>query len=174
MRSSLFAVDRRRWIAALIGIVGASAISIALLYPESDEEQIERVLQRLASAVSFETPIDNPMFFGSRLSEQFQDLLAEDVRVRVSEVPFPLPSHRGQLGLAAAQGLSRYGSLQVSLSGINPKINGKTAEVKTVASVMTFSGAQLQSTERPVDFSLSKADGDWRVSSVKVSADPEH
>lgn len=161
-------MDRRRAIAATVSALGLGVLGYALFSPLSEEEQVENVLRALCAAVSFDEPIQNPMFFGSHLSEQFQDLLTEDVRVMLSEVHFPIPSHRGQLGLAAARGLSRYGSLNATLGGLEIQLQEGQAEARATVTVVSNSGGEVRRADRPVDFSLIKVDGEFRVASVKV------
>src|SRR5690606_2113175 len=96
-------------------VIGTASLGYALFSQVSDEELIAEVLNELARSVSFSEPIGNVVFYGARLSERFEDLLTETVNIRISEVNASLPRERNKLALAAAQVLSRYGSLDASI-----------------------------------------------------------
>jgi hypothetical protein len=163
-------MQRRTLLAGGAAVLGVLSVGYALFAPVSDEELIVEVLDELAAALSFSEPIQNPIFFGSRLSERFQDVFAEQVNLRVAEVSARIPSHRGQLGLAAAQALSRYGSLDVSFGSTTVNVSGQSAQVTSEASVVgTFQG-EMRRDSRSVDFDFVLTDGDWQIAGARVEA----
>lgn len=163
-------MDRRQLIGASAGLVGVAAIGYALFSPVSDEEMIAQVLDELGLALSFSAPISNLVFFGSALSEKFETIFTEQVQIRVSEVSARIPSSRGKLGLAAAQALTRYGSLNVSFSIDELRITGDSARCEATASVSGNQGGVMRSDSRPVIFRFSKDSGDWLIQRATVQA----
>ena len=151
-------------------ILGALSVGYALLAPASDEEMIAEVLDDLGLALSFSAPISNPIFFGSGLSEKFENIFAEQVQILVSEVSFRVPDSRGKLGLAAAQALSRYGSLSVSFSVDTLTITDEVAHCEATAKVSGNQGGQLRTDSRPVVLEFSKGSGEWLIQSALVRA----
>jgi len=163
-------MDRRQLLGATVGLLGLGAIATALLAPASDEELIAQVLDDLALSLSFSEPIANPIFFGSNLSEKFEDILSEHVQISVSEVAGSIPSARGKLGLIAARALSRYASLRITLSIDELTVQGDSAHCAATAEVTGNDGAGLRSDSRSVVFDLVKDGGDWLISSARVEA----
>lgn len=163
-------MDRRQVLGASAAILGALSVGYALLAPASDEEMIAQVLVELGLALSFSAPISNPLLFGSALSDKFESIFTEQVSIRVSEVSTQLPRSRGKLGLAAAQALSRYGSLNVSLSIDELTIHGESAHCEATASLAGNRGGELRSDSRRVTFDFTKQSGDWLIQSALVRA----
>jgi hypothetical protein len=162
-------MQRRTLLAGGAAALGLLSVGYALFAPVSDEELIIEVLDELALALSFSEPIQNPIFFGSHLSDRFQDIFAEQVDLEVAEVSGRIPSHRGQLGLAAAQALSMYGSLDVTFGSTSVTVSGTSAEVTSEASVVgTFQGEMRRDT-RSVHFEFVLTDGDWKIKGARVS-----
>jgi hypothetical protein len=162
-------MDRRTAIAASATAVGVMGIGYALFAPVSDEELIAEVLDRLAGALSFSEPIANPLFFGSHLAETFNQILVDNVDIRVVEVSAQIPSHRGKLALAAARVLQRYGSLDASFGSIDISVNGDAASVNAEATLMGHVSGELRRDSRAVAFDFSRVDGDWRIASARVA-----
>jgi|SRR5690606_6420383 len=168
-------MDRRTALGAGAIVIGAASLGYALFAKVSDEELIADLLNELARTVSFSEPIGNVVFHGSRLSERFQELMTERVDIRISEVQSALPNRalpneRGKLGLAAAHTLSRYGSLDVSLSINTLRIEGDSASCKATATLIALEQGAPRRDTRPVDFTLIKDDGSWRIQAARVRA----
>lgn len=163
-------MDRRQLLGAGAALVGVVAVGYALFAPVNDEELIAEVLTELGLALSFSAPISNPLFFGSALSDKFENLFTEHVKISVSEVSGTLPDSRGKLGLVAAQALSRYGALNVSFSIDELKVSGDSARCLATASLRGNQGGEFRSDSRPVVFSFKKEDGDWRIQRARVRA----
>lgn len=161
-------MDRRQLLGAFAAVLGVAAVGYALFSPLSDEEMIAQILDDLGMALSFSAPIQNPIIFGSTLSDTFESIFAEQVDIRVSEVSGKLPKRRGKLGLAAAQVLSRYGSLNVSFSIDELTFSGTSAKCVATASVTGNQGGQLRSDSRPVILDFSKESGDWLIQRATV------
>jgi len=149
----------------LLGVLG---MGMALFYPQSDEEKIAEQLHGLAQAIGFSEPIANPVFFGSALAEHLEPYMTESVQVMVPEVQQHLPRERARLALAAALALSRYGSLDVSLSDLAIVLLPEGANVTAQARVTATSGSEPKMDRRPVHFALVRESGTFKVSSVRV------
>lgn len=163
-------MERRNLILGALLAGGAILVMTALFWPKSDEELILAQLNSLAEAVGFSEPIENPMFFGATLADRLEPLVTEQVQVSIPEVHGTVPRDRGQLALASAMALSRYGSLSVSLSSINIQLSAGGARANAEARVIATEGGQLKSDSRTVHFELIKDSGDYQVSSVRVGA----
>lgn len=159
-------MDRRTALGAGAIVIGTASLGYALFSQVSDEELIAEVLNELARSVSFSEPIGNVVFYGARLSERFEDLLTETVNIRISEVNASLPRERNKLALAAAQVLSRYGSLDASISIDTLNITDGSAQCRSTATVIALEHGSPTRTRRAVDFTLSKENGSWRVHTV--------
>jgi len=165
-------MDRRTVLILTLLAAGISSISLALLWPESDEERIATMLGELADAIGFSEPIENPVFYGSALANRLEDYLTEQVRVDVHDVRAKVPSDRGQMAMAAAMALARYGSLDVTLSDVSIQMEGDGAQASAEARVIANEAGQMRSESRRVHFVISKEGGDFKVSSVRAG-DPE-
>ena len=164
------AMDRRQLMGAGAVLLGTGAVGYALFAPVNDRELVAELLDELASTLSFSEPIGNVVFRGSHLSERFKELFVEQIQIRVSEVHGDIPSHRGKLGIAAAQALARYGSLDVSFGIDDMKIQGDSAEIQATATVMGTYGGEMKRDTRPVMFTAVKISGEWRIQTAFVSA----
>ena len=69
----------------------------------------------------------------------------------------------------AATALSRYGSLDVSLSDLQISLT-EEAHVQALATLAATQGSRLKQDERQVRFVLIKAGGDYIVSEIVVLA----
>ena len=163
-------MERRNLIVGALLVGGGIFVMAAWFWPKSDEELIAAQLDSLAAAVGFSEPIENPLFFGSALADRLEPLVTEHVQVDIPEVHGSVPKDRGQLALASAMALSRYGSLSVSLSSLNIQLSTTGAQVSALARVIAAEGGQLKSDTRTVDFELVKDSGNYQVSSVRVGA----
>ena len=168
-------MNRRTALGAGAIVAGTASLGYALFAKTSDVELIAEVLNELARAVSFSEPIGNVIFHGSRLSEKFQELMTERVDISISEVHpalpnMALPNQPGKLGLAAAHALSRYGALDVSLSIDALRIDGDSASCEATATVVALEHSAPRRDTRPVDFTLTKDDGSWRIQAARVRA----
>lgn len=163
-------MDRRQILGAGVGLLGLGSISYALFAPVNDEELIAQVLDELEDALSFSEPVGNPIFFGTSLSEKFETIFTEQVQIRVSEVVGNIPSSRHRLGLAAARTLSRYSSLDVSLSIDSLSVAEDTAKCEATAKVTGNDQGRPRTDSRPVHFAFAKVDGDWLIRSAIVKA----
>lgn len=161
-------MDRRSLVATGAISLGAAALGFAIFAPVNDEELIAQLLDDLGAALSFSEPIGNVMFFGSHLSEKFSEIFSEQVDIQVSEIQTTIPSHRGQLGIAAARALQAYGTLSISFAISNLEVTGERANAETVATLTATGGAGLRRDTRRVDFTFAKGSGDWRVLSAIV------
>jgi len=148
---------------------GALTVTAALFWPRSKEEVIISQLQGLAAASSFSQPIENPIFFGSALTERWEDYLNNPVRVTVPEVQSRLPSQPGQLAMSAALVLSRFGAFQVSLSDLEVRLTALGASVDGVAEVTVIEAGTPRRDTRPVHFELSEDGGQYLVTTISVS-----
>lgn len=142
----------------------------ALLSGKSDEERVRETLLSLAEAISFSKPITNPLFYGSHLNDEFEQLLTEHVEVSLAEVSAGMPSKRAQLGLAAAQFLSRSGSLSVALDFEEIALDDTGADAHVRATVLADQGG-MRRQQRAVTFRLLRDGGDFRVARVVVGVD---
>lgn len=163
-------MERRNLVVGALLVGGGVLVLVALFWPKSDEERITGQLESLAAAVGFSEPIENPIFFGSALADRLEPLVTERVRVDIPEVHGSVPSDVGQLAVASAMALSRYGSLSVTLSAIDIRLSTTGAQVSALARVIAAEAGQLKSDTRPVQFELVKDSGDYQVSSVRVGA----
>lgn len=164
------AVERRQALGFLGFGLGVLALGYAVFAPESDEERILAVLDELALSVSFSEPVANPLVWGLQLNKKFEELMTEQVDVRVSEVRRGIPSARSQLGPAAGLALQRYGALDVTFSGVAVLVQGDHATAEGTAQVTGVLGGERKSDDRPIRFDLFLVDGDWLVQSVHVRA----
>jgi len=165
-------MDRRNVLILAILGAGICSISLALFWPESDEERISSLLHDLAHAVSFSEPIENPVFYGSALANRLEPYLTEQVQVDVHDVRAQVPRDRGQMAIAAAVALARYGSLDVTLSEVSIEMQDGGARATASARVIANEGGTLRSESRNVHFVVSKEDGDFKVSAVRAD-DPQ-
>lgn len=161
-------MDRRTVLILTLLAAGISSISLALLWPESDEERITTMLHELADAIGFSEPIENPVFYGSALANRLEDYLTEQVRVDVHDVQARVPKDRGQMAMAAAVALARYGSLDVTLSDVEVQMQDDGAKASARARVIANQGGEMRSESRRVQFVISKEGGDFKVSSVQA------
>jgi hypothetical protein len=113
-------------------------------------------------------PIANPLLFGSALSEKFESIFTERVAIRVSEVSAQIPDDRKRLGFAAAQALSRYGSLNVTFSLNELSFASDSARCQATARVAGVEEGELRTDARPVVLEFAKQNGDWRIQSAIV------
>ncbi len=175
--ASLHTVERRQALGVLGSGLGVLVLGYAIFAPESDEERILAVLDELALSVSFSEPIANPMVWGLQLGKKFEDLMTEQIDVRVSEVRSGIPSSRSQLGPAAGIALQRYGALDITFSGFDVQVQDDRATAEGRAEVTGVIGGEKRSDARPIRFELIRLDGEWLVHSVHVrrpEADSSH
>lgn len=163
-------MERRTLLAALGLGAGTLTLGYALFAPASDEEQILAVLDALAGSISFAEPIANPVVWGLQLNGKLEELMSENVQVRIAEVRASIPSQRSKLGPAAGLVLQRYSSLDVTISGADITIQGETATVSATARVSGRVGGGFKSDNRELSFGLVRDQGDWRVHSVQAAA----
>lgn len=161
-------MQRRQLLFAGLAGLGLSLVGYAVFSPASDEEKAAATLHELARAVSFESPQENPLFFGNLLAARFDDLLGDTVRITIPEVHAPLPEDPGQLAVATAQVLSRYARFEVSLGALQFEPGDKPivhADVTVLANVH----GELRRGERRVDFTLERTFGGFRVLGIAAS-----
>lgn len=163
-------MQRRQLVFAGLAALGLSLLGYAILSPVSDEEKAEATLRELARAVSFEAPQENPLFFGNLLAARFDDLLGDTVQITIPEVHAPLPEDPGQLAIATAQVLSRYGRFEVSLGALEYDFDS-TPTVHAKVTVLANVHGELRRGQRRVDFTLERTFGGFRV--VGIAASPE-
>lgn len=162
-------MDRRNVVLFGLLALGGASVAAALFWPQSDEERVAEVLHGTAAAVGFSEPIENPVFFGSALADRLEEYLTERVDVQVYEVHGSrAPNERGQLAIASAMALSRYGSLDVSLSNIAVQLLPDGARATAEARVLASVGGSPQTESRRVHFELVREDGTFKVKRVQV------
>jgi hypothetical protein len=86
----------------------------------------------------------------------------------VSEVSAQIPDDRKRLGFAAAQALSRYGSLNVTFSLNELSFASDSARCQATARVAGVEEGELRTDARPVVLEFAKQNGDWRIQSAIV------
>lgn len=160
-------MDRRNLLAGSALGAGCLFLGYALFWPESDEERILAVLDRLALAVSFDEPIPNPVFFGNHLAEEFEEIFAPRVHVVVPEARVSLPGERQKLAFSSAKVLSRYGSFDVGFSNVDVQVEER-ARVDAEATATALVRGEHERDVRPVQFEFEEIDGDWRITSAVV------
>ncbi len=160
----------RRTLLSLLGLAGGAAVlGAAVFWPETDEERIRAVLDEVTMAVEFSEPIANPVFFGSRLADSWQDVMMDQVRVHAEEASRSGNFERSRLALLTSQVLAtRFSSLMVTLSDVSIRVARDTAEVDATVVALTDQGTGSSAGQRSARFSLERANGDWKISSVYI------
>ena len=166
-------MERRSLIIFGLLALGTVSVSLAVLLPQSEEEQVASQLHGLAGAVGFSEPIESPLFFGSVLADRLEPYVADHVDVQVDEVDLNPPQERGRLAVAAAMALARYAAFEVRLSGLEIALTNGGAEVAAVARVSATSAGTLRSDQRRVHFSLDKSSGTFLVTAVRAERPTE-
>ncbi len=163
-------MERRNLLILGLASVGLLAVSLSLFLPKSEEEVVAEQLHGLAASVGFSEPIVSPVFFGSALADRLEPYVAERVEVQIDEVTPNAPNERGKLAIAAAMALSRYGSLDVSLSDLTIELHASGARARAVARVSATEGGRVKVDDRPVRFDLQNNSGHYRVTRVLVAS----
>ena len=138
-------MERRQALGVLGVGLGVLVLGYAIFAPENDEERILAVLDEVALSVSFSEPITNPVVWGLQLGKKFEDLMTEQIDVRVSEVRRGIPSSRSQLGPAAGIALQRYGALDITFSGLDVRVQDDRATAEGTAEVTGVVGGEKRS-----------------------------
>ena len=147
---------------------GVALVLYALLSRESDEEKIRRRLDELELAVQVDAEAENPVFRATRLNDRFGELFDEKVRVSIPELTSSRSGRKDLVALATRSG-AWFRTLEVDFKSISVQTGNVGANVSTTATLTTSrAGGNMQRDERKVDFTFTKADGDWRIDSIQV------
>jgi hypothetical protein len=162
-------MDRRRLLSLLALVAGGAFVGAALFWPKSDEELINEQLDYLVARVSFEQPMVNPMFFGTRLAGDFKDIFAEQVFVEAPEARQTGALSPRDLALLTAKALARFSSLDASWSDKEIQVMDESATVKAKVRVVTNRGLQPQVGTRTTEMTLERLSGGWKISRIRIS-----
>lgn len=161
---------QRRTLLAVGGLtLGALSLGIALLSAESEEEKMRRLLNELALAVNFDSPIENPLLYGTRLADRFEELLAEPVALDVPEAG-GFPASPRPLALAATPLLSRFGAFEVEFTNVRVESLEPPRLRALVKSRIVVQGEPRRD-ERDVDVELEKSGRSYRAKSITVHSE---
>lgn len=163
----------RRNVVIAAGSAGVLLLGWALFAPESDEEQIRALLERLAREIAVEGET-NILFRTARLNKAFEEIFTEDVSVSIPELT-SLARGRGELARVAARAGSHFQNAEVSVKSVDVSFGPTPAHGKAacVAVLSSTDGSRARRDERLVDFTLLKRDGDWRIDGIIVGERPE-
>lgn len=152
---------------AAAAIVIVTAVLAFFLSRPSDEDQVKRTLDRLASAASVRED-DNILARAARLKSELKETVDDDVRVDVPELGLRVTG-RKKLVEDAAGASAVFGQASCALTQVKVQLDpSKTAaKADAVALVTATRGGERRVDRRDVHFLLRK-DGAWRVTSVSV------
>ena len=159
----------KKW-AIVAGCAAAAAIALWFtLFRPSEEDRIRKVLDRFAKAVQVK-PDDNIIARAGRIKSELKETVADDVYVDVSDLNIRV-SNRPALVENATKASLVFQSAECDLTGMTIKVDEKatTAKVDALAVVTGDRGGERKVDKRPVHFLLRK-DGDWRITTIDVSA----
>jgi hypothetical protein len=162
---------RRIWaVAVVVGLLSAMAFFFARR--QSDDDQLQAQLARLAAAVHVSEG-SNPIVRVAHVRSEFSEIFDEPVHASVADIPATLPTTRRELADTAVGLTSYFRTLDASFSEIEIKIDGsKTiAQVAATARLTATGGSSVRAT-RPVNLLFYKKDGAWRITSVTVWPKP--
>lgn len=154
--------------AALAVVIASVGLLGYVLFHESDEDRILARLEGLARAVET-SPGENMAFRTLRLKKLFEEVLEPQVRFSAAELDDT--TGRQQLAALAGSAPNTFGNLDVSIGSTDIRINRERgdAEVASQVTLTSTRGGELRRDTRHVQFELTKSDGEWRVSAIRVA-----
>lgn len=104
-----------------------------------------------------------------RLKKLFEEALEPQVRFSAAELDDT--TGRQQLAALAGSAPNTFGNLDVSIGSTDIRINRERgdAEVASQVTLTSTRGGELRRDTRHVQFELTKSDGEWRVSAIRVA-----
>lgn len=160
-------MDKKLLFAGLGLGLGLVVLVYALFSAETEEEKMRRVLNELATAVSFHEPIENPLVHGARLQKNLEELVAQPLQVELKEAFSQLPSEPRALALAASQALLPYGALHVSYKKLELHTEAPYS-ASGVVQISAFQNGEPKSAERPIHFEFTRLKGEFLVSRIQI------
>jgi hypothetical protein len=162
-------MQRRHFIAASAVVVGLGLVFYAVFSRQSEEEQIQEVLDRLELSVGVSSEPENPVFRLTRLNKEFEELFDDRVRVFIPELT-SLRSGRKDLAGLAARAPTWFSTLEIDFTDVKIQAGKINARVFTSAQlVASRAGRGLERDVRDVEFGFTKSDGSWKIDSVNVT-----
>jgi len=157
----------KKWGIALACALVAGVVLGVTVFRAPPEDRVKDTLGRFVKAVMVKEG-DTVLSRGGRIKSTFKEVVAEDVRVTVSEINIRSSGRQHFAEDATKAGLL-YQSADCELVGMTIKIDpgGTTAKVDATAIVTGVRGGDRKVDKRPVHFLLAK-DGNWRITSIDV------
>jgi hypothetical protein len=151
---------------------GLALVAYALFSGETDEEQIRRRLDELASVVAVERQPGNVALRGLQLKGKFQGLFEKNVTATIPELGSSR-SGRDDLAVLAAQSTVYFQFLDLDFDDVSVAIDGTGANAVVKATVVMTAvrrgEADPRRDERQVRLRFSKdEERGWRIASVKA------
>ena len=157
---------------------GLALILYALFSGETDEEQIRRKLDDLATTVAVEGETQNVAVRSLQLKGQFREIFEKNVTATIPELG-STRSGRGDLAALAARSTVQFEQLGLDFDDVSVSFDGgqTNAVVKTTVVMTGIRRGQVdpRRDRRRVRLRFFKdEDHGWRIASVKVgeAADP--
>jgi len=161
--SELFTRSRIGWLL----VVGSLGLLGYVVFGTSDDDKVVLRVKSLAAAV--ETHDDESIVFRTaRINKAFKEGLEPDVTFRAPE----LPSESGIRGLStlAAGAGQMFGEIRLSVGATDVHVDGNVAHAVSEITLTSARGNELHGDRRSVRFELRRENGDFRVSSIDVTA----
>jgi hypothetical protein len=162
-------MGKRAW-GVLAGCLAIAGVALWLtFFRDSDEDRIKKVLVELAKIVMIKDG-DTLISRTARLRDRLKDVVADDVRVDVTELSLAVHGRQELEDGAAKAGLV-YQRADCEFASIQIKVDpaGTLATADAVALVTASRGGERKVDRRNVHFLLQK-EGSWKISSVDVAA----
>lgn len=154
----------------VLGCAILASVALGLtFFRTSEEDQIKKTLEELVRIVAVKEG-DTLISRAARLRSQLKDVVADDVRVDVSELGLDVRGRQKLADDATKAGLM-FQRADCALVHLSIKVDpgGTVATADGVALVTAVRGGERRGDERDVHFLLRK-DGAWKVSTIDVAA----
>jgi hypothetical protein len=158
----------RRWLAAAGVVAGIGIVGYALFSQKTPEERIREQLEQLSEVIRVGEEPENPVVRAARLNKQFAELFDQNVHADIPELNNPIQD-RKELVQLAARAHFWVRTLEVDFSRLSIEAGEVNASASGPARLHgTRTNGEPETGERQVRFTLSRADSEWKIDSVKV------
>lgn len=157
----------KKWPIALACAVVAAVAVYLTIFRASDEDKIRKVISTFASIVSVKEN-DNVIARTARMRSRMQEVVRDDVAVRVEELHIDVRGRQKLEDDAAKAGLL-YSDAECTFIDAKVEIDPAAtfAKVDATALVTAKAGGERTLHKRHVHFLLRK-DGDWKIDTLDV------
>ncbi len=161
----------KRWLPHIGIATGIGILGYALLSGSSTEDEIHQRLEELEQAVAVEGEPSHLVLRGARLKEEFSELFAKDVQVRIPELG-EVTAGRQQLVELATHAPTRYRKVALDLDDLEIRVDEDATSALAVGEAVltaTRPDGSAERDARTVSLRFDQIDGDWTIVTVTVS-----